>query len=102
MRKNIVTLVAVVSVAVIAGLGAISASGQRFYPDDPISREPEPQDAGRAAVSEVDLMAGLTHNLFALEGRKPSGRRAQNVSTIDEVPDSSWFTNRIGTQPLTI
>ena len=28
--------------------------------------------------------------------------RAQNVNTIDEVPDSSWFTNRIGTRALTI
>ena len=27
--------------------------------------------------------------------------RAQNINTIDEVPDSSWFTNRIGTAPLT-
>ena len=28
--------------------------------------------------------------------------RAQNINTIDEVPDSSWFTNRIGTRPLTL
>ena len=28
--------------------------------------------------------------------RTPSNTRAQNVNTIDEVPDSSWFTNRIG------
>ena len=26
----------------------------------------------------------------------PSGTRARNVNTIDEVPDSSWFTNRVG------
>ena len=31
----------------------------------------------------------------------PSGRRAQNINTIDEVPDSSWFTNRIGTTRVT-
>src|SRR5205814_8334803 len=28
-------------------------------------------------------------------------RRAQNLNTIDEVPDSSWFTNRAGTRALT-
>ena len=27
--------------------------------------------------------------------------RARGINAIDEVPDSSWFTNRIGTQPLT-
>jgi hypothetical protein len=27
--------------------------------------------------------------------------RAKNVNTIDEVPDSSWFTNRLGRQALT-
>ena len=26
--------------------------------------------------------------------------RALNVNTVDEVPDSSWFTNRIGRQPM--
>jgi hypothetical protein len=27
--------------------------------------------------------------------------RAKNVNTVDEVPDSSWFTNRLGHLPLT-
>ena len=31
----------------------------------------------------------------------PANIRAKNVNTIDEVPDSSWFTNRIGTRALT-
>ena len=31
----------------------------------------------------------------------PSNTRAGNINTIDEVPDSSWFTNRIGSQPMT-
>jgi hypothetical protein len=101
MRKKIVSLVSVISVAVLIGVGAVAATSQRFYRDDPILREPEPRDAAGAAPSEVDLMAGLTYNLFALGGRKPSGLRAQNVNTIDEVPDSSWFTNRIGTRELT-
>ena len=28
--------------------------------------------------------------------------RAKNLNTIDEVPDSSWFTNRIGTTPISV
>ena len=102
MRTKILTLVSVVSMAVIAGFGSVTATNPRFYRDDPILRDPEPQDAAGAALSEVDLMYELTYNLFALPGRKPSGLRAQNVNTIDELPDSSWFTNRVGTRPLTI
>jgi hypothetical protein len=102
MRMKTLTLVSVVSMAVIAGFGSVTATSPRFYHDDPILLEPQPQDAAGAALSEVDLMYELTYNLFALPGRKPSGLRAQNVNTIDELPDSSWFTNRVGTRALTI
>jgi hypothetical protein len=102
MRTKILALVSLISIAAIAGFGSVSATSPRFYRDDPLLREPEPQDAGAAALSEVDLMYELTYNLFALSGRKPSGLRAQNVNTIDELPDSSWFTNRVGTRALTI
>jgi hypothetical protein len=66
----------------------------RFYPDDPISREPESQDASHAQAYEIESMYEMTHNLFVTAAHKPSGTRAQNVNTIDEVPDSGWFTNR--------
>ena len=37
-----------------------------------------------------------------MTGRRPPGtRRAGNLNTIDEVPDSGWFTNRIGVRPMT-
>src|SRR4029450_1820527 len=102
MRIKTFALVSLVCAAVSAGFGSLSATSPRFYRDDPLLREPEPQDAGGAAFSALDLMYELSYNLFALAGRKPSGVRAQNVNTIDEVPDSSWFTNRIGTRAVTI
>lgn len=79
-----------------------SAAGPRFYRDDPIARVPESQDASHAAVNEIPDLYEMTYNLFVQPGYKPSGRRAQNLNTIDEVPDSSWFTNRIAAKPLTI
>ena len=89
---------------VAASAGAISlfsagASTQapRFYPDDPIAREPESRDASKAAPYEQSQMYELLFNLFVNSGHEPSGLRAKNINTIDEVPDSSWFTNRIGT-----
>jgi hypothetical protein len=102
MRTKILTFITVLSIAAIGGFGPAAATSPRFYRDDPIVREPEPQDASRAAKSEVDLLYDLTYNLFAVSRLKPSGLRAQNVNTIDEVPDSSWFTNRIGSRTLTI
>ena len=51
-----------------------------------------------AARSEIGDLYEMTYNLFVQPGYKPSGLRAQNLNTIDEVPDSSWFTNRIGAQ----
>jgi hypothetical protein len=92
-----------VSAAAIIGFLATSVStqGQRFYPDDPITREPESRDASKAAPYEESEMYELFYNLFVTSKYKPSGLRAKNVNTIDEVPDSSWFTNRIGTRTIT-
>jgi hypothetical protein len=43
----------------------------------------------------------MVDNLFITPNYKPSGTRAQNLNTIDEVPDSNWFTNRVGARALT-
>jgi hypothetical protein len=98
MRKSSLVLLAV---AFIAGTTAVSTNGPRFYADDPIAREPESQDASRAQPYEITSMYEMVDNLFITSGEKPSGLRAQNINTIDEVPDSSWFMNRIGTRPVT-
>jgi len=74
---------------------------QRFYPDDPIAREPESQDASVAAPYDPSQIYDLTFNLFVNAKHVPSGERARNINTIDEVPDSSWFTNRVGARALT-
>jgi hypothetical protein len=93
-----------VSVPVAVALCAATATMQspRFYPDDPLGREPESQSAAKAAPYDPSQMYELVYNLFVNSGYKPSGQRAKNLNTIDEVPDSSWFTNRIGARTLTI
>ena len=87
-----------------AALGATArTAGPRFFPDDPLAREPETQDASKVQSAEVGLLYDLLFGLF-VTGRSETGHglRAQNLNTIDEVPDSSWFTNRIGVRPLTL
>ena len=43
----------------------------------------------------------LLVNLFVPLGDTRTNVRAGNLNTIDEVPDSSWFTNRIYAAPVT-
>ena len=78
-----------------------SSDKPRFYPDDPIATEPDTQDASGVQEFEIDLAADLLVNLFSTPGDGRIGLRAQNLNTIDEVPDSSWFTNRVGSRPVT-
>lgn len=79
----------------IASFARVATNGQHFYDDDPITRETESQDASGVQPSEVGLLFELSYNLFVTTNHKSSNTRALNVNTIDEVPDSSWFTNRI-------
>ena len=80
---------------------AASTQTPRFYDDDPIANEPEPQDASNAQPYSIQQLYEQMYDLFVVSRQTPSGRRAQNINTIDEVPDSSWFTNRIGTTSVT-
>jgi hypothetical protein len=73
-----------------------------FREDDPLAREPETQDATQAKEWTIDLFVDLTLNLFGEPGDDAVGVRAGNVNTIDEVPDSNWFTNRILARPIAI
>jgi hypothetical protein len=79
-----------------------SANGRRFFDDDPLSREPDSQDASGVQEWDIELLVDLAMNLFGQPGDRTSDVRAGNVNTIDEVPDSSWFTNRIGSRLVSI
>jgi len=71
------------------------AGGTKFYTDDPIWRDPEVQDASSVKPIPISTGFDLIENSFLGAGDRVD-KRAVNVNTIDEVPDSSWFTNRQG------
>jgi hypothetical protein len=79
-----------------------SGAAPRFLSDDPLPREPDTQDAAGVSEWDIDLAIDLALNMFASPGDSAANVRAKNVNTIDEVPDSSWFTNRILARPITI
>jgi hypothetical protein len=67
-----------------------------FYPDDPVSTVIDSQDASGVQERRIDVVYDTFENSFSWPGDRTANVRAQNVNTIDEVPDSSWFTNRLG------
>jgi hypothetical protein len=86
----------------VATFALVRSAEPKFLADDPIDREPEAADASGARPWDIDLFYDLSYNLFVTTRRVPADIRAQNLNTIDEVPDSSWFTNRIGTRAITV
>src|SRR5262245_37858234 len=100
-RCSSVALVVLLATALLTG-DTTAANGRRFYDDDPLTREPETQDASGVAEWDIELLVDLVVNLFGRPGDKQYGTRAASINTIDEVPDSSWFTNRIGSRTVTI
>jgi hypothetical protein len=93
---------AAVGLTMLLANGPVRSATPRFLADDPLAREPDSQDAAGAQPWEINLAYDLSHAYLVTAGRKPAGIRAGNVNTIDEVPDSSWFTNRIGARALPI
>ena len=79
-------------------LVSVTVSGQRpkFYSDDPIARVEDTRDASSVQPKSVNLIYDETINLFGNPGDPDMNRRSMSINTIDEVPDSSWFTNRVG------
>ena len=73
----------------------------KFYSDDPILRDPETQTppACRRSTSARATISSRTR--FSTRATIPTSAQL-NVNTIDEVPDSSWFTNRIGREAWTV
>jgi hypothetical protein len=90
-----------VGFALAAGFAADGA-GQKFYPDDPIAAIVDSQDAAGVQEREIDLIYDTLENSFSWPGDRTPNVRAQNVNTVDEVPDSNWFTNRLGARAMTV
>lgn len=77
-----------------------AAAPPRFFPDDPLWHEPDTEDASNVAAGEVSFAYDIVDNLLRNPGDEAEDVRARSINTLDEVPDSSWFTNRIGRRPM--
>ena len=79
-----------------------SASAQKFRRDDPIQRDPDmsvipmPKE-----LDDISMYVDFLSNTFS---HHPDAHipPAVNTNTLGEVPDSSWFTNRISLHDLSL
>ncbi len=81
--------------------GGAPQAGVRFNRDDPISSDPDNLDFDRPAEWRALQYYDVYENLFLGRGDPNSGR-AVNINTVGEVPDSSWFANRLGVRDMSL
>ena len=79
---------------------ATSAHAQRFLPDDPILSDDDRIPIPQPARVELSQLYDFVENTFGDPAAK-TAQRARNINTLGQTPDSSWFTNRIGTRLMT-
>ena len=98
-KQLVASAVVACSVAVI---GAEEQDAPRFRSDDPAQVDDDRAlDASGAARDRLGSYADFVLNTFMPVGdTRPLP--AMNVNTLGEVPDSSWFTNRLGARPMSL
>jgi hypothetical protein len=74
--------------------------GRRFHADDPLWHDRDMRDT--PPVAEHELSKSYDFLRYTFRAPKGLDGPALNVNTLGEVPDSSWFTNRIGVRELTL
>jgi hypothetical protein len=89
-------------IVIIVLAAAAPASAQKFYPDDPISADRDDLPIEKPGTIELSSTYDLLLNTFGRPELPPIIPRASNVNTLGEVPDSSWFQNRIGIREMSL
>ena len=87
-------------VVMVAAAAVSRGAAPKFRPDDPIQIDDDRTiDAKGARPIEGSNAYDFAEHTFLKPGEHRDVR-AMNVNTVDDVPDSSWFTNRIGVRDL--
>src|SRR6185503_6194534 len=80
--------------------GSTAGTDRRFYADDPVRRDDDTRDIPPVPKFDLSKSYEFVHETFGSSVQ--SWGASLNVNTLGEVPDSSWFTNRIGARDLSI
>ncbi len=99
-RPYVVRLLPAIAVVVACLTLTTRSATPAFFPDDPLQVDNDRAiDAGKATSIDGSNAYDFAEHTF-LDPGDAEPKRAVNVNTIDEVPDSSWFTNRIGRRAM--
>ena len=90
---------AFVTLAILVAPAFGQASGRKFYPDDPVLREPPPRPVKDLAKRDVDYLYDFLQNSLvtphtAAKIVRRGPHAAVDVNTLGDVPESGWYTNR--------
>ena len=90
---------ALVLLVVAIGIGRGQAAAQKFYPDDPLMREPTPLPAPDPGRRNLSVLLEAVSATFKRPGERQPAKKsiaAQGVNTLGDVLDGSWYVNRHG------
>ena len=91
--------------AVASGLGRGQAAAQKFYPDDPLLHEPTPLPAPDPGPRNLSVLLEAVSATFGGHGERHPGKQviaAQDVNTLGDVLDGSWYVNRHGRSRMSL
>jgi hypothetical protein len=80
-------------------LSTSASFAQKFFPDDPVWKDPDNLSIEKPTYFEVSPTYDMVFHSFVVDGKGPA-LHSLNTNTLGEVPDSSWFTNRIGQREM--
>lgn len=110
MTTNSIRLTAALAAGMMAA-GAIgaepgTAAARKFYSDDPIWKMPKPVAASKVAKRSLSEYYDFFENTLFAPGERPKEKGlylpSQGINTVDEVPDSAWYTNRHAAKRMSI
>jgi hypothetical protein len=106
IQQCLLRICRVSTVLSIALLLAGPGSARKFYPDDPLVREPAPEPVSHAQKRGLNEYYDFFRSTFfdpvKTQKKAPQPPPSEGINTLGEVPDSAWFTNRIGTRELSL
>jgi len=85
--------------AVTIGIGRSQAAAQKFYPDDPLLREPTTLPAPDPGRRSLSVLLEAVSATFGRPGERHPAKQviaAQGINTLGEVLDGAWYVNRHG------
>ena len=100
-------LVVIAAIAAVAGCGHARVNPVRFVNQDPVWRVNDRAPFGPKPAERIyNRTLYQTDGFFIRRATRlmdvKNPVRAADTNSLDEVPDSTWFTNRIGVREMSV